>query len=62
MNMDIEKKFDDLIQRIREAQRTGMLKLAEGDGHLIGAALELYTALFELKGDFDTNKTENKGA
>lgn len=62
MKMDIESKFDDLIQRIREAQRTGMLKLAEGDGYLIGAALELYTALFELKGDFDTNKSENKGA
>ena len=40
-------QFDDLIQRIKEARKTGMLRLKEGDGNLIAAALELYIALFE---------------
>ena len=47
--MDIEQTVNSLIQRIKEAKQTGILRLAEGDGVLIGSMLELYAALFELK-------------
>ena len=38
---------DDLIKRVREARKTGTLKLKKGDDSVIADALELYTALFE---------------
>lgn len=49
--MDIENRLDDLTKRIKEARKTGILRLKEGDGGLIAACLELYIALFETGGD-----------